>query len=87
MKKNYFINVRVIQNSVFKMILGWDIPSCTPTMNIPKCSSFNYLSKLLYSNSSIVMEYDDFVKFSSFKNYDFRFDPLHDWMTKSDHKS
>jgi len=33
------------------------------------------------------MEYDDFVKFSSSKNYDFWFDPLRDWMTKLDHKS
>jgi len=40
--------------------------------------SFNYLSKLQYSNSSIIMEYDDFVKFSSSKNYDFWFDPLRD---------
>ncbi len=34
-----------------------------------------------------IMEYDDFVKFSSFKNYDFWFDPLHYWITKLDCKS
>jgi hypothetical protein len=42
------------------------------------CYSFNCLSKLQYSNSSIIMEYDDFVKFSSCRNCDFWFDPLHD---------
>ncbi len=31
------------------------------------------------------MEYDDFVKFSTFKICEFWFDPLHDWMTKSNH--
>jgi hypothetical protein len=36
--------------------------------------SFNFLSKLKYSNSSIIMEYDDFVKFSASKNYDFWFE-------------
>ncbi len=41
-------------------------------------SSFNCLSKLQYSNFSIIMEYDDFVKFSFFRNCDFWFDPLHD---------
>jgi hypothetical protein len=43
---------------------------CITSSNINICSSFNCLSKLRYSNSSIIMEYDDFVKFSTFKNCD-----------------
>jgi len=40
---------------------------CITSLNINFCSSFNCLSKLRYSNSSIIMEYDDFVKFPFFK--------------------
>jgi hypothetical protein len=51
---------------------------CITASNINLSSSFSYLSKLKYSNSSIIMEYEDYVKFPSSKNYDFWFDPLHD---------
>jgi len=40
--------------------------------------SFNYLSKLKYSNSSIIIEYENFVEISSFKIDDFWFDTLCD---------
>jgi hypothetical protein len=46
--------------------------------NINLCFSFNCLSKLQYSNSSIIIEYEDFVKFSSLKICNFWFDTLHD---------
>jgi hypothetical protein len=59
-------------------VLGYNCFLCITSSNINLCSSFNYLSKLRYSNSSIIMKYDDFVKLSSFKNYDFWFDPLRD---------
>ncbi len=51
---------------------------CTTSSNINLCFTFNYLNKLQYPNSSIIMEYDDFVKFSSFEKIDFRIDPLCD---------
>jgi hypothetical protein len=37
---------------------------------------FNCLNKPQYSNSSIIVEYDDFVNFSSSKICDSWFDPL-----------
>ncbi len=46
--------------------------------NISFCSSFNCLVKLQFSDSSIITEYDGFVKFSFFNVCDFLFDPLHD---------
>ncbi len=49
--------------------------------------SFDCLSNLRYSNSSIIIEYEDFVKFSSFIICDFWFDTLHEWIKKLDHKS
>jgi hypothetical protein len=60
---------------------------CITSSNINLFFSFNCLSKLWYSSYSIIMEYDDFMKFSSSKNCDFWFDPLCDWMTKLDCKS
>jgi len=60
---------------------------CITSSNINLCSSFNCLNKLQYLNSSIIMEYDRFMKFSSFKNCDFWFDWLCDWMIKLDYKS
>jgi hypothetical protein len=59
-------------------VLGYNYFLCITSSNINICSSFSCLNKLQYSNSSIIMEYDDFVKFPSFKNCDFWFDPLHD---------
>jgi hypothetical protein len=56
-------------------VLKYNYFLCIPLSNINLCSSFNFLSKLWYLNSSIIMEYDDFMKFSSSKNYDFWFDP------------
>jgi hypothetical protein len=44
--------------------------------NISFCSSFIFIVKLWYSNSSIIMEYDDFVTLSSYNVCDFLFDPL-----------
>jgi hypothetical protein len=58
-------------------VLGYNFFLCITSSNINLCYSFSYLSKPRYSNSSI-MEYDDFVNFLSFKNYDFWFDPQHD---------
>jgi hypothetical protein len=68
-------------------VLRYNCFLCITSSNIILCSSFSYLNKIWYSNFSIIMEYDNFVKFSSFKNRDFWFDPLHDWITKSDRKS
>jgi len=59
-------------------VSGYNCFLCITSSNINLCSSFSCLSKPQYSNSSIIMEYDDFVKFLSFKNCDFWFDPLHD---------
>jgi len=52
-------------------VLRYNYFLCITSKNINRCSSFNCLSKLQYSNSSIIMEYDDIVKFSFFRNYDF----------------
>jgi len=60
---------------------------CITSSNINIFSSFNCLSKLWYSSYSIIMKYYDFIKFPSFKIYDFWFDPLRDCMTKLDCKS
>ncbi len=53
---------------------------CITSLNINLCSSFHCLSKLRYLNSSIIMGYDDSVKFSFFKIWDFWFDPLLNWI-------
>jgi hypothetical protein len=44
---------------------------CIMTSNINLCFSFNCLSKLKYSNFSIIIDYEDFVKFLSNKVCDF----------------
>jgi len=59
-------------------VLGYKCILCITSSNINLFFSFNCLSKPQYSNFSMIMEYDDFVKFLSFKNSDFSFDPLHD---------
>jgi hypothetical protein len=59
-------------------VLGYNYFRCITSSNINFCSSFNCLNKLRYSNFFVVMEYDGFMKFSSFKNYDFWFDSLGD---------
>jgi hypothetical protein len=48
-------------------VSGYNYFLCMTTLNINLCSSFHCLSKLRYSNSSIIMEYDDFVKFPFLK--------------------
>ncbi len=60
---------------------------CIMSLNIILYYSFNCLSKLKYSNSSIIIKYENFVKFSSFKIDDFWFDTLRNWITKSNCKS
>jgi len=72
-----FISAPPIKNKHIG-VLGYNYFLCITSSNINPCSSFTYLSKLRYSNSSIIVEYDDFVKFSSFKNHDFFFDPFRD---------
>jgi len=52
-------------------VFGYNYFLCITSSNINLCSSSNYLSKLWYSNSSTIMEYDDFVKISPSRNYDF----------------
>jgi hypothetical protein len=60
---------------------------CITSLNIDFGYSFNCLSELWYSNFSTIIEYEDFVKFSSSKVCDFWFDALCDWITKSNYKS
>jgi len=51
------------------------------------CSSFNYLIKLWYSNSSIIIKCDDVMKLSYFNICKFLLNPLHGYITKLHPKS
>ncbi len=79
---NFNVNVFPIPAPLIKNknvdVLGYNYFLCITSSNINLCSSFSCLSKPRYSNSSIIMEYDDFMKFIYLKNCDFLFDPLHD---------
>jgi hypothetical protein len=43
----------VIQSSVLKVILGWDIPLCTPTVNVPNIYIPSYLSTIWIHDNEI----------------------------------
>jgi hypothetical protein len=68
-------------------VLGYNCFICITSSNIKFFFSCNCLNKLWYLSYSIIMEYDDFMNFSYFKNCDFWFDQLHDWMIESNCKS